>query len=142
MDGLSAGASIIAVIQITVSIASVLSDYYCSVRDARSDIYRLYHSIKSLQTILTAIRNLNIGYKDRLLVSKLVEDPNGPLQVVWVELKTLEGKLGKSPNSNERTARWLRSLKWPFQKGDIKKITSAIESNKSTLILDYTVENV
>jgi len=139
MDGLSAGASIIAVIQITVSIASVLSDYYCSVRDARSDIHRLYHSIKSLQTILTAIRNLNIRFKDRLLVSELVEDPNGPLQVVWVELKTLEGKLGKSPSSNERTA---RSLKWPFRKGDIKKITSAIESNKSTLILDYTVENV
>ena len=89
MGGVSTAASLVAVTQITIYIASILRDYYSSVRDARSDILQLYNSIKSLQATLNAMRDDKIWNKDKVRVSELLAHPNGPLQIVWVELKTL-----------------------------------------------------
>ena len=50
MDGLSGTASVIAVIQITTSISSALMDYYATVRDAKEEMQKLYHAIKSLES--------------------------------------------------------------------------------------------
>jgi len=56
MDGLSVAASVIAVIQIAQAIGSALKDSYEDVRDARADIQKLYHSVRSLESILSAFR--------------------------------------------------------------------------------------
>jgi hypothetical protein len=140
MDGLSAASSIIAVIQITTSLASVLKDYYTDVRDARADIQRLYYSMNSLRSIVTAIKDLNGRFEKSLVLAALLTDQDGPLQSVLSELKMIEVKLGKSPT--DKPTRLLRSLKWPFQKADVEKMVVAIDNNKSTLALQFTVENL
>jgi hypothetical protein len=48
MDGLSAAASVIAVIQLAQFMGSTLKDYYEGVWDARNDIEELYNSITNL----------------------------------------------------------------------------------------------
>ena len=45
MDGLSAAASVVAVIQIAQAVGSALKDYYQGVRDSREDIQKLYNSV-------------------------------------------------------------------------------------------------
>jgi hypothetical protein len=140
MDGLSAASSIIAVIQITASLASLLKDYYTGIRDARADIQRLYYSMNSLRTVVTAIKQLNDRYEKSLVLAALLTDQDGPLQSVLLELKRIETKLGATPK--DKPARVLRSLKWPFQKADVEKMVLAIDSNKATLALQFTIENL
>ena len=140
MDGLSAAASIIAVIQITASLAGVLKDYYTGVRDSRGDIQRLYYSMNSLRVVITAIKQLNDRCEKSLLLSALLTAQEGPLQSVFTELKRIELKLGPSPK--DKTARALRSLKWPFRKADMEKMVFSIDSNKATLALQFTIENL
>jgi predicted oxidoreductase len=140
MDGLSAAASVIAVIQITASLASILRDYYTGVRDAKADIQRLYYSMNSLRTVVAAVKQLNDRFEKSLTLSALLTDQNGPLQSVLLELKRIETKIGGVPK--DRSARVLKSLKWPFQKAEVEKMVLAIDSNKSTLALQFTVENL
>jgi hypothetical protein len=125
MDGLSAASSIIAVIQITTSLASLLKDYYTGVRDARADIQRLYYSMNSLRTVVTAIKQLNDRHEKSLVLAARLMDQDGPLQSVLLELKRIENKLGET--SKDKSARLLRSLKWPFQKADVEKMVLAID---------------
>jgi ankyrin repeat domain-containing protein 50 len=79
MDGLSAAASIIAVIQITTSLASIPRNYYTIVREARADIQRLYYSMNSLRTIVSAIKQLNDRFEKSLTLSALLTNQDGPL---------------------------------------------------------------
>jgi uncharacterized phage infection (PIP) family protein YhgE len=79
MDGVSAAASIIAVIQIRQTVATILKDYYSGVRDARKDIQRLYNTINRLEAILTCINDLASTYNGRLLSSVLLQNLHSPL---------------------------------------------------------------
>jgi ankyrin repeat domain-containing protein 50 len=142
MDGLSAAASITAVIQITVSIASVLKDYYEAVKDARRDIHRLYQSVNSLYLTITAVEALKIDFDNSKVFSGMLMADTDGIQMVWAEIRRLESKLGTAPSENNRTAGWLRSLKWPFQKKDVEKSIAAIELGKTTLILQFGIENL
>jgi hypothetical protein len=139
MDGISAAASIIAVIQLTASVAETLKDYYEAVRDARRDIQRLYHSINSLEVVLRAIQALDIRYED---FSKVLKDVNGPLQSTLYEMKSIQKKLGPSTVFNTTASKFFKSLTWPFQKGDVEKILVVIERNKSTLALAFSIQNM
>lgn len=142
MDGLSAAASVIAVIQIAKAVGSVLKDYYGAVRDARGEIKQLYHSVNSLEAILSCIEDLKVRHGDKLVSSDLLDNPDGPLQKSNVELKTLQEKLVDKAKSRSRFKQAFDSLKWPFQKGDVEKAVSNIDRHKSALQLQIGTESL
>ncbi|KAH7417391.1 hypothetical protein BKA64DRAFT_299615 [Cadophora sp. MPI-SDFR-AT-0126] len=142
MDGLSAAASIIAVVQITASIASFLKDYYEGVRDARSDIQRLYRTISSLQAILSGVHSVTVQSRDNLRIAALWAKDGGTLEHLHSELKNLEHKLGTDLETGGKVKRLMKSLKWPLQKGDVAKIVDSVEKHKSTLTIGISVENL
>jgi hypothetical protein len=133
MDGLSATASVIAVIQLIGSIASILKDYYVGVKEARSEIQRLYRSISSLAAVLTVFHDLKL--------SSIPLDIENLLHWMLEDLTNIQSKLGDTPRT-DRPARWSKSLEWPFQKPDIQKLVAGIQNNKSTLALHVTVQNL
>jgi hypothetical protein len=142
MDGVSAAASIIAVIQISQTVATILKDYYTSVRDARKDIQRLYNAVNSLEAIVTCIKDLDSTYDGRFLSSPLLQNPQGPLQQSKVELECIRNVLGPPASTRKKLESAARSLKWPFHKKDIEKIISVIDGHVSRLSLQIGMENL
>ena len=144
MDGLSTAASVIAVIQIAGFVASVLKGYYESARDARGNIQKLYHSVNSLETVLTALNDLKVRKSDSglLLTTALLENPHGPLQQACRELESLRKKLGDPSRFDKRIARIRQSVIWPLQEKDVEKIVKVLDSHKSSLELEVGVENL
>src|SRR5215469_4637893 len=61
MDGLSAAASVIAVIQISESVASLCSQYFTAVKNAKPDIKRLQGALGGLKTVLEGAQQILEG---------------------------------------------------------------------------------
>jgi ankyrin repeat domain-containing protein 50 len=134
MDGLSAVASVIAVIQITQQIFTICQTYYLEVKDARKDIRLLRDEVTSLQDVLTNIKYLGdfIGSAE-LLNLKLLNQPNGPLYHCQVELETLFSKLepGTKTGHGKMKHFGLRALKWPLTSNDVHKVITQTERRKT-----------
>jgi hypothetical protein len=99
MDGLSGAASVIAVLQLTVSVGAALKDYYEGVRDARDDIHKLYGSIKGLERTLERLKDV---VKDASGALQF-EQADGPLVGAKLELSELAGKLNSSKTTSNQT---------------------------------------
>jgi uncharacterized phage infection (PIP) family protein YhgE len=140
MDGLSGAASVIAVIQIAQSVASGLKDYYEGVRDARSDIRKLYSSIKGLEAILSTIQDL-LNRGDAGL-AELKQSLESPLRQSELDLTKLRLDLQGSQEKLQKFGRAAQSLAWPFKKKDVEKTVKGLERNKSALMLALGVESL
>ena len=90
MDGLSAAASVIAVIQIAQSIGGFLKDMYRDIREARTEIERLYDSVISLEIIAKGLEDLLKRRGIEMMNASLLEDPQGPLKQALSELKIVK----------------------------------------------------
>ncbi|CAG8962108.1 hypothetical protein HYFRA_00005151 [Hymenoscyphus fraxineus] len=137
MDGISAAASVVAIVDIASKVASQLKDYYEGVKNAQDDIKRLYGSIQSLQATLSRIYDI-LNKEQGVIKPELFTDPSGPLKQSEIELKKLVLNLGTPPDSH--FLRKLESWKWPFKAGDIEKIVLQIEKHKSSLTTQLGVE--
>ena len=124
MDVLSVAASVIAVIQISESAASLCSQYFTAVKNAKPDIERLQGELINLKTVLEgAQRLLTDPNSARLRTSQALHDG---LRGCYSQLTKLEAKLKKKLNPGETgnmMSRFgLRALKWPFESKDVDNI--------------------
>jgi ankyrin repeat domain-containing protein 50 len=136
MDGISAAASIIAVIQISGQVINLCRTYYSGVRGAKMDIQRLREEITSLQTVLTKVADLaNAPDAAKLSTLDLLNQPDGPAQQCLTELITLAAKLNPGQGKDTMKQFGLRALKWPFSSKDVDKTITTIERHKATFNL-------
>jgi hypothetical protein len=136
MDGISAAASIIAVIQISGQVIDLCRTYYSEVRDAKADIQRLREEITSLQTVLTKVADLaNAPDAAELSTLGLLNQPDGPVQQCLTELIKLAAKLNAGQGKDTIKQFGLRALKWPFSSKDVDKAITTIERHKATFNL-------
>jgi hypothetical protein len=136
MDGISAAASIIAVIQISGQVIDLCRTYYSEVRDAKTDIQRLREEITSLQTVLTKVADLaNAPSAAELSTLGLLNQPDGPVQQCLAELIKLAAKLNPVQGKDTMKQFGLRALKWPFSSKDVDKAITTIERHKATFNL-------
>lgn len=133
MDGLSAAASVIAVIQISGTVISLCSQYLTAVKNAKSDIERLQGELRSLETVLEGAQ-------------KLVEGPNGvrletsrPLldgvRGCSSQLADLKSKLEQNlKHAKTGKIKWIRDrTKWPFESKDVENIIKILNKFRSTI---------
>jgi hypothetical protein len=132
MDGLSAAASVIAVVQISGQVFDLCRTYYSEVRDARTDIQRLCDEVTSLQNVLTNVTHLTSA---KLPILDFLNQPNGPVQQCLTELITLAAKLNPGQEKDKMRQFGLRALKWPFSSKDVDKAITAIGRHKTTFNL-------
>ncbi|KAL7789091.1 ankyrin repeat-containing domain protein [Trichoderma ceciliae] len=141
MDGLSAAASVIAVIQICGSLLDVCRTYYTGVRDARKDITRLRNGINRLEDVLTSITDLaDADDSARLAMLQSLVKPNSALTHCRNDLSDLLEKLKCSQDHEGMRRFGWRALTWPLKSKDVDKALADIERHKSLFTLALTAD--
>ena len=138
MDGLSAAASIIAVIDISAKIASLCFQYSVAVKNAKEDIQRIQKKANDIGHTLGELRQ-GLGRPDGTRLSathKLTES----LQACLVLLQKLETQLesGKTRKTIWRLGG--RALKWPFKSKELEKIIASLEKYEQTFSLSLQID--
>lgn len=131
MDGLSAAASVIAVVDIALKLGETCQRYYMGVKNARRDIQRVRNSLESLTDILQNIQTVVEEGKHPSLASL-----SSPLQQCGNDLTIASKKLQPSKHSV------LQALKWPFNEKDVSKLVYDIEKHKANLNLALTTSTM
>jgi len=131
MDGVSAAASVVAIIQISGQVFALCQSYYSGVKSAREDIPRLRDEVTALQDVLTNIRDLaDAPGSAKLSILGLLNQPDGLIQQCATELKGLKTKLDTG----------LRALRWPIHRKDIDKTILVIRRQKKIFNLALTAD--
>jgi hypothetical protein len=133
-DPLSISASIVAVVQVSVTVFKYLGDIQSTTRD----VGRLKIEIDSLQTVLLpALDHLRRDQDDKAVLMRFLHAQNGPLRELRAMLESIEKKL--SPSAGFNKAR--RAMTWPFQKSEIADIIAKIERQKTVFILTLQLDH-
>jgi ankyrin repeat domain-containing protein 50 len=141
MDGLSAAAGIIAVIQLSGQLFDLCRTYYLEVKDARIDIQRLRNEVISLHDVLASVKDLaDAPGSAKLSNLDLLNKPDGPVQQCTTELEGLTAKLELVQGKDRMKQFGLRALKWPFSSKDIDKVIETIGRHKATFNLALTAD--
>ncbi|KAI9868485.1 MAG: hypothetical protein M1813_005929 [Trichoglossum hirsutum] len=125
MDGLSAAASVIAVVDISAKITSFCFQYLIAVKGAKNDIEHLQRKVAEIRGILEKIKQLLDG-RDKAQLSTTSELSDS-LKECFRELEELKAELepGKARKAMSRFG--VRALRWPFTSKQIEKIVSSLE---------------
>ncbi|MCJ1403803.1 hypothetical protein MMC11_007026 [Xylographa trunciseda] len=143
MDGLSAAANVIAVIQISGQVASLCRTYYLEVKDARREIQRLRKEVTALEDVLTKVAELaDDPTTHEVQVLKLVNQTEGPVQQCQAFLTDLVTTLKKGQGSDTMKRFGLRALKWPFSSNEVKACLETIARHKATFTLALALDDI
>jgi hypothetical protein len=141
MDGLSAAASVIAVIQICGSVFDLCRTYYTGVKDARKDITRLRSEISRLEIALTSVADLaDADDSGKLSVLQTLAKQGGALSQCENDLSALLSRLQGGHEKEEMKRFGWRSLTWPMKSKDVDKAIIDIERHKSLFYLALTAD--
>lgn len=138
MDGLSAAASLIAVIEISAKIASLCFQYSSAVKDARKDIERLERKVADLKGVLGGVKQL-LDERDKSRLSAAGELA-GSLNDCFLRLERLKTQLDPENTHKAMSRLGVRALKWPFTSKEVEKIVDDLERYKQTFILALQVD--
>ncbi|PMD32232.1 hypothetical protein L207DRAFT_572057 [Hyaloscypha variabilis F] len=135
MDVLSAAASVIAVIQISESVASLCSQYFTAVKNAKPDIELLQGELGRLKTVLEGAQQILKGPNGaRFHTSQPLRDglSGSSLQLNELE-KKLKEKLNLGKTGKVMIHFGFRALNWPFEKGEVDGIIQILKGYRDTL---------
>jgi hypothetical protein len=138
MEAVGATSSIIAIVDLSVKVIKLCSDYYQAVSGARDSITLLDRHIKSLEVTLHHAQNV-VGNSE---TSSLPASHNliDQLQQCQAELQGLLVRL--EPNLDRKAMRRFgaRALKWPFRSGEIEAITSNLERYQNSVMRGLQID--
>ena len=140
MDGVSAAASIIQVIQISEQVISACYQYYRSVKGAKKDILDIINHVGGLKSTLESLQLLidSVGDPADPRLSHLAR-LDVPLKSCQSELQSIANKLHVNPAMNFNLANVKvsipRQLTWPWKEKEVEKILAVIEKQKTIFIL-------
>lgn len=136
MDGLSAAASVIAVVQISEQVFNLCQTYYLNVRDARKDIQHLLNEVTSLRDVLINVKDLtDTPGSTKLSTLELFNKSDGLLQQCLTDLRKLVEKLEQGQEKGKMKQFGIRALKWPFSRKEVDKAIAVIERCKTMFSL-------
>ena len=138
MDGLSAAASVFAVIDISVKVASLCYQYSTGVKDAKKDIQRLQKKVKDIGDILRELKRLLDGPdKTRLSATDKLA---ASLEECFGRLHELETQLKPRKTRKAISRLGVRVLKWPFKSKEVEKIVAGLEEYERAFSLSLQVD--
>lgn len=132
MDGLSIAASIIAVVDVSVKVISLCSQYSKTVANSHADASRLAERVKRLKITLDDAQALIASEPGgSLSTSRQLLDQ---LAVCRTVLQNLQEKLERAVAHQGKRRFWLRALKWPFTKDEIDALIISLEGYRSSIM--------
>jgi hypothetical protein len=138
MEGISAAASIIGVIQLTGSIVKICGGYLQEVKNARQDIITLQRSVTGLEKTVQKLRD-SLEDPDGLKLAfsqSLFDSITNCLSDLGYLKKTIDPGEGKG--FMRRFG--IRSLKWPIKYTELDKFIQNLERHKSTFALALQID--
>jgi len=143
MEGVSAAANIIAVVQLLERVATLCFKYGKAVRSAKSDIERLQAELGRLKTVLGDAQ-------------KLLGSPNGARlstsqafcgtlkeclsQLDAVEIPLNEKSMGTGKRKIVMSRMGFRALKWPFESEEVTRIVQALKECRDALSASLCID--
>ena len=142
MDGLSAAASVIAVIQISESVALLCSQYFTVVNNAKPDIERLQGELGRLKTVLEGAQQILESLQGtRLQTSQRLRDSLSGCSLQLNELgKELNDKLNHKKTGKVMSRFGFRALKWPFEKEEVDGFIQILKGYQDTLSAALSID--
>ena len=138
MDGLSAAASVIAVVQISAEVNSLCQKYLVGVKHARNDIERLSTEVRALREILKRLEELvNSSSVMKLSILAVVNEQGGLMKKCIQQLAGIKDKLEASGDMKKIG---LRTLKWPSKSEKIEQIIYDLERYKSAFSMTLNTD--
>jgi hypothetical protein len=146
MDPLSITASAITIIQLTFELIQGTRNYYKNVKNAPREIAEFLDQLETLGTVLERLKQtsekadaaqssqtaLNGGVQSSqnascLPLLKEILRADGPLAICYEQMSAFKRRLNKDQS------RFKKSLKWPFEKDEIKEAVTRLRNLKSVL---------
>ncbi|KAM3481256.1 hypothetical protein MY8738_004608 [Beauveria namnaoensis] len=125
MDGLSVAASVIAVVDVSVKVLTLCSQYSKAVANASADISRLETLLKGLKTTLDHAEALIKAPQGASLSTS--QNLQEQLTACHSTLQKLHDKLDGGVARQTKHRLWTRALKWPFSRDEIDSMVSTLE---------------
>lgn len=145
MDGLSAAASLVAVLQLTGTVASLGYQYISSVTRAPKDVPELLRELNSLYGVLENLQSYFIKNPQSSVLEKL-NAPNGALPEFFKELNDLHSKLTKTklgvPKSSKGLSTIIERFKWPLKDKKTVQTIQRLERYKTLFMLAMTTDHM
>ncbi|KAI9774444.1 MAG: hypothetical protein M1839_001727 [Geoglossum umbratile] len=138
MDGLSAAASVTAIVDISAKIALLCFQYSVAVKDAKKDIDRLQRTVTDVRSVLEEVKRLlDRQDKPRLSTTHKLSDS---LEQCHQQLEGLKAQLepGKTRKAMHRLG--MRALKWPFTSKRVEKMVASLEKYEQIFSLALQVD--
>jgi len=142
MDGLGSAASVIAVLDLSVKVASLCFQYSKAVKNAKPDIERLRGELDRLKTVLEgALQLFETPNGARLQTSQRLRDGLDGCTSQLAELQTkLEAKLNSRPARRVISRFGIHALKWPFESKGVDGIITTLAHYRDTLSAALAVD--
>ncbi|KAH6973142.1 hypothetical protein BKA56DRAFT_493084, partial [Ilyonectria sp. MPI-CAGE-AT-0026] len=141
MEAIGVAANVIAVVDLSVKVASLCLQYAKDVKNAAADIERLREEVTNLRNVSEQVRDLLDGPNGaRLKNSQNLDDVLGRSVSHLLEL---ERSLKPKTSSKVKRRLGLRAFQWPFQREEleasIKNLRQLSQTVSQTLQVDQTL---
>ena len=129
MDGVSAAASVLALVETSVKVTSLCAEYYSQVKNAKRDTDRLCREVQAFIHVLQDLEKLaRSPGGTKLSTSKsLAKD----IQQCSTHLEHLQKKLEPGKGRKAMSRHGIRALKWPFESKELEKDLAMLERYKT-----------
>ncbi|KAF2181142.1 hypothetical protein K469DRAFT_740895 [Zopfia rhizophila CBS 207.26] len=138
MDGLSATASVTAIIGISAKIASLCFQYSAAVKDAKKDIKRLEKTVTDVKNVLDKIQQL-LDKHDKTQFST-TDKLSASLEECTQQLEDLRTQLEPGKARKAMHCFGVRALKWPFTSQQVEKIVASLKEYEQTFSLALQID--
>lgn len=137
---LGIAANVIAVVEISVKILQVCPQYSQDVTNAKADIAELQQEVETLYDTTKKVKTLIEGPQGAKL--KASQDFALKITETLSVLSKVDAKLQPPAKSSVRQRLGLKSLKWPFESGQVHRVVQRIRRCSDSLSLALQIDEM
>ena len=135
MEALGVAANVIAVVDISVKVLQVCSEYAKEAKNAKVEIQELRQEVENLRDTAQKVQQLFQSPQGTRL--RASQDLLNKIKESLSILSDVNGKL-QPPSKHSLWRRGFRSLKWPFQSGEVHRIVGRL--SRSSISISHILQ--
>lgn len=129
MDGISAAASLINLVEISARVLSLTVEYSTQVKNAKEDIARFRLELEAFIKVLRSLKELAQTEATQLITFKSLAES---IKQCELDLERSQKKLEPGRGRKAMSRYGVRALKWPFESRELHNLIGNLERYKST----------
>lgn len=126
--------TIIAVIESSSRVLTLLAKYYSGVKKAKEDIDGLKHEVEAFHNVLLKTQDL-VGNSNNATKLPVLTSLATTIGDSSADMKKIRDKLDSSKGGKAMSRVGFRALQWPFTKKEVEEHIATLQEHKKTLAL-------